>query len=559
MGKMSAIRPRLPRKAHQNQVVSYSALLSSNTVDALAIKEEVAALLPTKKVEKERVASLPSKKLKEVKSSDENMLIENVEAVEAAVEEEAPASLPTKRVKKEGKKSKKEIFVESVEVIAVVKEEVPASWLAGKFKEDVAHISLVSVLIELGELTPMVVVQRPSQSIKTPYVADLIMKPAEYDRIDFMTSAEVSSTGIIENGISGGMLKKTKKSSLKGKADAKAALSNALRQTASSPDDIHLGHTPALDCAGMIVPGAVVYCTPNDGHTKTKFTVQLCEEQREDGGVVTVACHPNLAERAARVLLENHLLNEELGDYDPLRVLRQQTFGKSRVDFVVQNEIENSVTLVEVKNVVGADYKEGSVPPGRCEVGVYSVIPMEADGSDYKRHAIFPHGSKKAEVNVVSDRAIKHIHELTCMQGTTDDQGRYVKSSILFIINRSDCEAFRPCHEADMLFAQMLLRAQERGVLIIAKEVIWSLGTAVSGRSLPVAFDKSVTSNIDENHLSQVLLFNESGSGRSPSPSKKKMKEEDEDEDEDEELGDEKEEKEVTAKVPQKKRIKKMD
>ena len=369
------------------------------------------------------------------------------------------------------------------------------------------------------------------------------MKPAEYDRIDFMTSAEVSSTGIIENGISGGMLKKTKKSSLKGKADAKAALSNALRQTASSPDDIHLGHTPALDCAGMIVPGAVVYCTPNDGHTKTKFTVQLCEEQREDGGVVTVACHPNLAERAARVLLENHLLNEELGDYDPLRVLRQQTFGKSRVDFVVQNEIENSITLVEVKNVVGADYKEGSVPPGRCEVGVYSVIPMEADGSDYKRHAIFPHGSKKAEVNVVSDRAIKHIHELTCMQGTTDDQGRYVKSSILFIINRSDCEAFRPCHEADMLFAQMLLRAQERGVLIIAKEVIWTLGTAVSGRSLPVAFDKSVTSNIDENHLSQVLLFNESGSGRSPSPSKKKMKEEDEDE----ELGDEKEEKEVTA------------
>ena len=555
LGKMSAIRPRLPRKAHQSQVVSYSALLSSNTVDALAIKEEVAALLPRKKVEKERVASLLTKKLKEVKSSDENVQIENVEAVVAAFEEEAPASLPTKRVKKEGKKSKKEIFVESVEVIAVVKEEVPASWLAGKFKEDVAHISLVSVLIELGELTPMVVVQRPSQSIKTPYVADLIMKPAEYDRIDFITCTEQSSSGTNLDGKSDVIIKKTKKSSLKGKADAKAALSNALRQTASSPDDIHLGHTPALDCAGMIVPGAVVYCTPNDGHTKTKFTVQLCEEQREDGGVVTVACHPNLAERAARVLLEDHLLTDELGNYDSERVLRQQTFGNSRVDFVVQNESENSITLVEVKNVVGADYKEGSVPSGRCEVGVYSVTPKEADGSDYKRHAIFPHGSKKAEVNVVSDRAIKHIHELTCMQGTTDDQGRYVKSSILFIINRSDCEAFRPCHEADMLFAQMLLRAQERGVLIIAKEVIWTLGTAVSGRSLPVAFDKSVTSNIDENHLSQVLLFNESGSGRSPSPSKKKMKEEDEDE----ELGDEKEEKEVTAKVPQKKRIKKMD
>ena len=434
----------------------------------------------------------------------------------------------TKRVKKEGGKSKEEIFDGSVEVIAVIKEEVATSLPSKKSKNGIAHTSLGSILIELGELTPMVVVQRPSQSIKTPYVADLIMKPAEYDRIDFITCTEQSSSGTNLDGKSDVIIKKTKKSSLKGKADAKAALSNALRQTASSPDDIHLGHTPALDCAGMIVPGAVVYCTPNDGHTKTKFTVQLCEEQREDGGVVTVACHPNLAERAARVLLEDHLLTDELGNYDSERVLRQQTFGNSRVDFVVQNESENSITLVEVKNVVGADYKEGSVPSGRCEVGVYSVTPKEADGSDYKRHAIFPHGSKKAEVNVVSDRAIKHIHELTCMQGTTDDQGRYVKSSILFIINRSDCEAFRPCHEADMLFAQMLLRAQERGVLIIAKEVIWTLGTAVSGRSLPIAFDSSVTSVIDENHLSQVLLFNESGSGRSPSPSKKKLKKEDE-------------------------------
>ena len=93
----------------------------------------------------------------------------------------------------------------------------------------------------------------------------------------------------------------------------------------SSPD-IHLGHTPALDCAGMIVPGAVVYCTVNGGHTKSKYTVQFCEEQREDGGIVTVACHPNLAERAARVLLEEEYLTEELGLYDAGKVLRQQTF-----------------------------------------------------------------------------------------------------------------------------------------------------------------------------------------------------------------------------------------
>ena len=99
----------------------------------------------------------------------------------------------------------------------------------------------------------------------------------------------------------------------------------------------------------------------------------------------------------------------------------------------------------------------------------------------------------------------------------------------------------------------MLLRAQERGVLIIAKEVIWTLGTAVSGRSLPIAFDSSVTSNIDENHLSQVLLFIECGSGRSPSPSKKKLKKEDEELEEEKE----EEEEEIAAKTPQKKKLKK--
>ena len=554
IGKAFEMRARLPRKA------ANSALASLKQEVVAAIKVEVETSLPTKKAKKEGKklkeeiiigsaevievikveveTSLPMKRAKK-----EGKKLKDIEIIKVEVE----ASLPTKKAKKEGKKLKEEIIIGSAEVIEVIKVEVGAS-LPAKAIDESDHILSGSVLIELGELTSMVVVQRPSQSIKTPYVADLIMKSAEYNRVEFLISSEKCSSAIASAVATEGMLKKTKKDSMKEKADAKIALSSALRQLVSSADDIHLGHTPALDCAGMIVPGAVVYCTPNDGHTKTKFTVQLCEEQREDGGVVTVACHPNLAERAARVLLENHLLTTELGNYDASRVLRQQTFGNSRVDFVVQNEEENSITLVEVKNVVGADYREGSVPPGRCEVGVYSVIPKEKDGSDYKRHAIFPHGSKKAEVNVVSDRAIKHIHELTCMQGTIDSQGRSVKSAILLIINRSDCEAFRPCHEADMLFAQMLLRAQEKGVLIIAKEVIWTSGTAISGRSLPIAFDISVTSDIDEEHLQRVLIFNESGSGRSPSPSKKKLKKEFED-DEDEDDG--------TIKLPQNKKMKK--
>lgn len=74
--------------------------------------------------------------------------------------------------------------------------------------------------------------------------------------------------------------------------------------------------------------------------------------------------------------------------------------------------------------------------------------------------------SASACLQVVSDRAIKHVHELTELQQRgADDQGLPLHCAVMFIVNRSDCTSFRPCHEADMLFAQMLKHAQEAGEL----------------------------------------------------------------------------------------------
>lgn len=38
-----------------------------------------------------------------------------------------------------------------------------------------------------------------------------------------------------------------------------------------------------------------------------------------------------------------------------------------------------------------------------------------------------------------------------------------LRCAVLFLVNRSDCVAFRPCHEADPLFAQVLKAAREAG------------------------------------------------------------------------------------------------
>lgn len=68
---------------------------------------------------------------------------------------------------------------------------------------------------------------------------------------------------------------------------------------------------------------------------------------------------------------------------------------------------------------------------------------------------------------VVSDRAIKHVHELTQLHEEGTRPGtplhQQVRCGILFVVNRADCGAMRPCDQADRLFAQVVKRAEEAG------------------------------------------------------------------------------------------------
>lgn len=157
-----------------------------------------------------------------------------------------------------------------------------------------------------------------------------------------------------------------------------------------------------------------------------------------DGGTSLIGYHPSIAETAAKAMLDRRLIGHKVGSYE--KVEKQKTYLDSRVDFVLVNDSDGVLTLVEVKNVVGADYFVGEVPAERCEVGVYTrERRLPSDG----RHAIFPHGAAKPGLGVVSERAIKHVHGLTLLQGSTDAATGYsVRCMVLFIINRSDCEAF---------------------------------------------------------------------------------------------------------------------
>lgn len=89
-------------------------------------------------------------------------------------------------------------------------------------------------------------------------------------------------------------------------------------------------------------------------------------------------------------------------------------------------------------------------PEPGVQVGVYTSAR-----TPFHRAAIFPHGSShKPKIRVISSRAIKQICELTRFQASPDAA---VSTAVLFLVNRSDCATFRPCHEACPLFAQVLL------------------------------------------------------------------------------------------------------
>jgi DNA-binding sugar fermentation-stimulating protein len=389
-----------------------------------------------------------------------------------------------------------------------------------------------SILFNLGIIFRYGVVSRPSISIKSPYVADLIADPYVENDNPFSTLMSQKDT------FSTPKLKKEYKSKV-----------DEIAKGVRDDHEVVLGHAPSLDCQGMVGPGTNVWVSEGKNpNSKTKFVIQLCTEGRSDESDVVVGYHPTIAEHAAKAMLEKGLLKEELGEFSEIKSQFTYPVGSgNRYDFMLRLKDGKTMVLLEVKNVVGAEYKLDTVPSTRSSLGTYEVAPNQLpkylsndahkDKLKYQRHALFPHGSKKP-IGVVSDRAIKHVHHLSNLNGAVDeDSGLKIKTAMLFVINRSDCAAFRPCHEACLLFSQVLKNAEDKGVNLIAKEIVMTDKTTgghitesgsdrvdciVSlGQTLPVCFDSSVKSeDIDEEHVAAVLKFN--AEQVSFSPSKKK-------------------------------------
>lgn len=179
---------------------------------------------------------------------------------------------------------------------------------------------------------------------------------------------------------------------------------------------VHVPNPGAM--LGLNMPDLPVWVSRSDSKTrKLPHTLELVEV---DGGLVGVnTMHPNRL--VAEALREGVI--PELAGYDSVRP--EVKYGAaSRVDFVLEGEGRR--LWLEVKN---------------CH--------LRRTGS----LAEFP--------DCVAARSARHLRELEAMVAAGD------RAVVLFVVQRTDCDAFSACHDLDPVFAKALDHAADVGVEVL--------------------------------------------------------------------------------------------
>ncbi|HEY2920123.1 MAG TPA: DNA/RNA nuclease SfsA [Candidatus Binatia bacterium] len=161
-------------------------------------------------------------------------------------------------------------------------------------------------------------------------------------------------------------------------------------------------------------PGSVVYISKcGNANRKLAYTWELIQANRTWVGINTM--HPN---RLVAEAVQSGLIRELCGYESIRREVKINTH--SRLDLCLEGG--NGCCFVEVKNVT-----------------------LAIDGA-----AAFP--------DAVSERATRHLKELIRLKR----KGQ--RAAIVFVIQRDDCDYFRPADEIDAEYGRWLRRAVKAGV-----------------------------------------------------------------------------------------------
>ena len=287
-------------------------------------------------------------------------------------------------------------------------------------------------------------------------------------------------------------------------------------------------HLPNMDSGGKCRPGVRVLCRRQPGVTpdtvgqygtpKCELVCQLirCDEPENDAlGGCWVSAHPTIGEKLVEALIRRGALDARL--HAPVLNLETQVgktrkvsasaSGGYRPDFRATHA-DGTATLLETKQVVDTDYDPRTVHDAAAlQPGHPVYAPKDVASIGYERAGIFPWGKRGQKgpggEQVVSARAIEHVRELSAVvdesgskrgkRGTGDvheNRTGDVHAAVVLMAGRHDVCAIRANGAACPSFAAHLASAERGGVRVLGHRVRWGegvdVGRAFDGGEVPV-------------------------------------------------------------------------
>jgi DNA-binding sugar fermentation-stimulating protein len=173
-----------------------------------------------------------------------------------------------------------------------------------------------------------------------------------------------------------------------------------------------------------------------------------------------IGIDPKLAE----TLVENALTQNYLRTLSNIKSYKREvSLLDSRFDFSGVDE-QGKYFVLEVKNVPLADYADVSSTDRKKMIknGDFANIAIN------EKISYFPDGYRKKKDAVVSERALKHINELTELT-----QSKIIRPIICFVVQRTDVSSFQ-ASLLDPIYKVAFNEALKQGVEVIVLVVSWN-------------------------------------------------------------------------------------
>jgi DNA-binding sugar fermentation-stimulating protein len=234
-----------------------------------------------------------------------------------------------------------------------------------------------------------------------------------------------------------------------------------------------LAHTPSLGCGGLTENGAEVWMTSipqkSNKSEKCRYRVSFSvvkDVVRQQQTIVGV--YPKYAEDLCEQALKSNQLRSlaNIKFYKRETVVKTSTLEDSRFDFtgIDENDIP---FIMEIKNVPLADYEDNS---GKKKKNPNSQKSSE-DRLFNSKVAYFPDGYRKKGSDTVSPRALKHLKTLTEIKKRNIDETRCI---LCYILQRNDTAIFKPA-AADPIYHKAFYEAIEAGVEVLVLVIEWKI------------------------------------------------------------------------------------